>query len=274
MRGATYVRFYPSDWRSGCIGLSLEQEGLYIRICAYIYETGQRLALDDSKAAKFLGVHTNAYRRYRDQLADLGKLLRTDAGWTVRRVEKELAAAMGATQRSDGAPQEDGGAAVETVADTVPNTLTNTPTITPHNTPTVFSKNNNEISGSIKSQEPVSKKEKKVPHTPRDRGGRLSSDWSLPDEWRQWARLNFVSVEPVRIEKEAEKFADYWHAQPGSKGRKSDWLATWRNWCRTAFEGGRNGQPMNWGRNAHDQAKAAELERYRRESAAIIGSRA
>ena len=29
-----------------------------------------------------------------------------------------------------------------------------------------------------------------------------------------------------------EKFRDYWIAQPGVKGRKSDWLATWRNWCR------------------------------------------
>ena len=33
---------------------------------------------------------------------------------------------------------------------------------------------------------------------------------------------------------EANKFRDYWHAQPGSKGVKLDWPATWRNWCRNA----------------------------------------
>lgn len=27
-------------------------------------------------------------------------------------------------------------------------------------------------------------------------------------------------------------FFDYWIAQPGAKGRKLDWSATWRNWVR------------------------------------------
>lgn len=28
-----------------------------------------------------------------------------------------------------------------------------------------------------------------------------------------------------------EKFRNYWLAQPGQKGTKLDWVATWRNWC-------------------------------------------
>lgn len=35
---------------------------------------------------------------------------------------------------------------------------------------------------------------------------------------------------------EADKFLDYWRAVPGAKGRKLDWPATWRNWCRSASE--------------------------------------
>lgn len=31
---------------------------------------------------------------------------------------------------------------------------------------------------------------------------------------------------------EAAKFRDYWNSQPGQKGVKLDWDATWRNWCR------------------------------------------
>jgi hypothetical protein len=31
-----------------------------------------------------------------------------------------------------------------------------------------------------------------------------------------------------------EKFRDYWRAKPGAGGRKLDWDATWRNWCRNA----------------------------------------
>lgn len=29
-----------------------------------------------------------------------------------------------------------------------------------------------------------------------------------------------------------ERFRDYWKAQPGQRGVKADWFATWRNWCR------------------------------------------
>ena len=33
---------------------------------------------------------------------------------------------------------------------------------------------------------------------------------------------------------EANKFRDYWNSQPGQKGVKLDWQATWRNWCRNS----------------------------------------
>lgn len=90
-RGATFVRFYPSDWRSGCIGLSFEQEGLYVRICAYIYETRKRIPASDSAAARILGANTNAYTKVRKQLCDLGLLTLRDGEWTVSRAEVELA---------------------------------------------------------------------------------------------------------------------------------------------------------------------------------------
>lgn len=32
------------------------------------------------------------------------------------------------------------------------------------------------------------------------------------------------------------KFHDYWVAQPGQRGVKKDWLATWRNWLRKSKE--------------------------------------
>ncbi|WP_207207357.1 hypothetical protein [Xylanimonas protaetiae] len=33
-------------------------------------------------------------------------------------------------------------------------------------------------------------------------------------------------------------FIDYWRAQPGQKGVKLDWVATWRNWLRRETETG------------------------------------
>lgn len=72
------------------------------------------------------------------------------------------------------------------------------------------------------------------------RGTRLPDDWELPREWADWA-IGHGHMRPID---EAEKFHDHWRAQPGAKGRKTDWEATWRNWVRRALEGGRRPGPL------------------------------
>jgi uncharacterized protein YdaU (DUF1376 family) len=59
---------------------------------------------------------------------------------------------------------------------------------------------------------------------------RLSEDWQLPDEWAVWAKQERPDLNPNKV---ADRFKDYWIAQPSSKGKKANWLATWRNWIRT-----------------------------------------
>jgi hypothetical protein len=58
----------------------------------------------------------------------------------------------------------------------------------------------------------------------------------LPDEWTpQFAEVAFAKQQGMTLEEitlEADKFRDFWCAKPGAGGRKSDWSATWRNWCR------------------------------------------
>lgn len=61
------------------------------------------------------------------------------------------------------------------------------------------------------------------------RGTRLPSGWSLPVEWRDWATSARPDLDPSAV---ADTFADYWVAQPGQKGVRADWAATWRNWVR------------------------------------------
>jgi hypothetical protein len=34
-------------------------------------------------------------------------------------------------------------------------------------------------------------------------------------------------------------FRDYWLAVPGARGLKTNWEATWRNWCRNQRGGGK-----------------------------------
>lgn len=71
--------------------------------------------------------------------------------------------------------------------------------------------------------------------TTSKRGTRLPDDWQPTEEMRQWFREQpFANaVNPVM---ETQKFVDYWRAQPGQRGVKLDWVATWRNWMRTAAE--------------------------------------
>jgi len=85
--------------------------------------------------------------------------------------------------------------------------------------------------------------------TPRKRsanttGSRLPSDWVLSRELGEWA-MQDCGMTREAVKAEAEKFADYWHGVAGAKGRKADWAATWRNWCRNAKVAApsRNGHP-------------------------------
>lgn len=75
----------------------------------------------------------------------------------------------------------------------------------------------------------------------RGSGGRASTATGhrLPDGWMppQPVVAQMRSDHPhVNLKSEHEKFVDYWRAQPGAKGRKVDWPATWRNWIRRAAE--------------------------------------
>ena len=69
---------------------------------------------------------------------------------------------------------------------------------------------------------------------PPSRGARLPADWAPGPEHDAFAEgLGFRNG---AAQAELAKFRDYWTAQPGEKGRKVDWPATWRNWLRRAAE--------------------------------------
>ena len=81
------------------------------------------------------------------------------------------------------------------------------------------------------------------------RAARLSLA-SLPEDWRRWATQHRPELDPVET---WEEFRDYWIAQPGQKGTKLDWFATWRNWCRRQ-------RPY---RNTHHERLTSRAERIR-----------
>jgi hypothetical protein len=59
------------------------------------------------------------------------------------------------------------------------------------------------------------------------RGSWLPPDWQPDPE-----QLAFAAECGLDARETVERFRDYWIAVAGVKGRKRDWGATWRNWCR------------------------------------------
>ena len=83
--------------------------------------------------------------------------------------------------------------------------------------------------------------------------------------YRQWfaggvLRSVHRYASDAMVQTEADRFHDYWVAKPGKEGRKLDWLATWRNWCRTAFAPKPSAQPLNYGRASWDEQRAKRHE--------------
>lgn len=63
-------------------------------------------------------------------------------------------------------------------------------------------------------------------------GSRLSKTWTLPLDWAAYCAQRRPDLDPQAV---AEDFRDYWIAQPGVKGCKHDWEATWKVWVRRQY---------------------------------------
>lgn len=62
-----------------------------------------------------------------------------------------------------------------------------------------------------------------------DRGSRIPEDWQPSESDIGFCRTKRPDLDPGEV---AEKFRDHWLGEPGAKGRKTNWSATWRNWVR------------------------------------------
>ena len=77
--------------------------------------------------------------------------------------------------------------------------------------------------------DPSLKEVAKATSSPPRRGARIDPDWMPAPDLIQQMQAECPGVD---LESEHRKFIDYWIAQPGQKGVKTDWAATWRNWIR------------------------------------------
>lgn len=68
----------------------------------------------------------------------------------------------------------------------------------------------------------------------QNRGTRIADNWTPSEADRAFAKQEGFSE--WEIQREGQKFRDYWTACAGAKGVKLDWPATWRQWIRSGAE--------------------------------------
>lgn len=69
--------------------------------------------------------------------------------------------------------------------------------------------------------------------TTSTRGHRLALDFKMPQDWIDWA-IAKKHWHPADVAEEAENFANFWHAKPGSDACKLDWKKTWQVWVNNS----------------------------------------
>ena len=85
--------------------------------------------------------------------------------------------------------------------------------------------------------ETETEKEGETEREPKKRkpvGSRLDPESTLAPSWKTFCQTERKDLIPEMV---WERFKDYWISQPGQKGVKVDWFATWRNWCRNEKKG-------------------------------------
>lgn len=108
-----------------------------------------------------------------------------------------------------------------TRSNSVPERVRNDPSPSPDNTTSTITKITEHTAPAEPS--PISTR----------RGSRLPEGWRPSDETQAWARAQGIA-DPLG---QLDEFADFWRAQPGSRGVKLDWDATYRNRLRQVGNG-------------------------------------
>jgi uncharacterized protein YdaU (DUF1376 family) len=84
-----YVRWHINDYIEGTEDMELEIEGAYMRFLVNLYRRGKPYPNDDRLMAKIMRLSVRVWRRVRDDLISLGKIIARNGCLTNSRFEKE-----------------------------------------------------------------------------------------------------------------------------------------------------------------------------------------
>lgn len=198
-----YYQFNIGDYRAATMHLSNEEDLAYRRLLDMYYDTENKIPLDTQWVSKRLRLATDVVD---EVLKDM--FAKHEDGWYHARCDDVIQQyhAMAEKNRANGRL---GGRKKNPVGNQLET----------HSEP---------IAKATKNYKPETINQE--PKVKMQRGSRLPSDWTLPEEWKAWAEAERPDL---NIKSVADSFRDFWIAKAGTGGVKLDWQATWRNWIRS-----------------------------------------
>jgi uncharacterized protein YdaU (DUF1376 family) len=282
-----YKRF-GGDFIMGTMDLTLEESGAYSKLLDMMYDRGGPIPDEPRWIAGFLNCSTRKWGQLRESLLAAGKLVQRGDRLSNPRMERELELAEETHReavkwgRLGGKKRAEADAEARRIAARLAE-----PELALGDEPAIISGKSarkREINGAKVERVAEMPEQKarisadlgqaplnhaRATHIPESReesydssGRGLEKAGSgqgrrLPDGWEPEPLSDSAQAMVARwpdgmVAREFERFRDHWLAQPGAKGRKSDWNATWRNWIRKAdddwkrFGARQQGKPSGW----------------------------
>lgn len=242
------VDYSPDEFLSGTSDLDVAEKGAYWVVCSLIYSRGGPIPDDAKWIATVAGCSVRMWSKLRERLVGIGKLKIEGGFLSNKRAAEELLKAENRVAGAREAAEESARVRRERLEKERELSKTNglaqadasTDAQANHQPPTTKESKNGESLTVERGARAVGD----APPKPDLKGARLPKGWRPEGELRQWT-LDTIKERQSQVSAghELERFVDYWRSQPGAKGRKTDWAATWRNWIRKAIdmEGKQNG---------------------------------
>ena len=199
-----YMPLYVGDYLADTAHLTTVEHGAYLLLIMHYWRNGE-LPDDENMLARIARCTPREWKKLRDNVAAF-----FDEGWKHSRIDAELEKAQSAYERRAKAGRKGGKAKAE-------------------------------IEQCSSNAIPMPKQPEPEPDVSTNvdtlgRASRLPKDWCPNDSEYEFAMSE--GLNPDQVDREANKFRDYWHAKGGKDGRKLDWTATWRNWIRNSRDRG------------------------------------
>lgn len=220
MSATPFLQLYVGDYLADTLDLTTEQHGAYLLLLMTMWRHDARLPNDHAKLARIARVSARRWHLVWDAISKFFFVDGDQIG--NKRLDREHQKAVSISKKRSASGEAGGRAkALKNKQQDMANA-------------TDLPKHSQKSEPDIGKEEPSGSSKR--------RGTRLPDEW-MPDE--AFARQEGLSG--ADCEREADKFRDHWRSQPGQRGVKLDWAATWRNWVRNATKSAPRQRPSpNW----------------------------